>query len=281
MIQLPLVQPTQAVLDKLAEYQAEIDELPDFSTRSEAAKTKFESRNKKGQATFDEVKVALTLMCSGARRCVYCEDSEANQVEHIYPKSLYPHRTFDWSNYVYACSGCNGPKNNQFAIFRHDTGAFYRVNPPKGQPITEPPSGNSVMINPRTENPLDYCLLDIGPRATFKFFIIKPLDTPDYQRADYTFNEILNINGIGRREVLRQARKEAYGDYKDRLGGYIRHRDKGSPDEQLAEIIEQIQKKGHPTVWKEMQRYYLRGFLKQRDPDLHSLFEQALEALHW
>lgn len=33
------------------------------------------------------------------------------------PKNMYPEKVFVWSNYLFSCGLCNGPKNNQFAVF--------------------------------------------------------------------------------------------------------------------------------------------------------------------
>jgi hypothetical protein len=280
MIQLPDVQPHQDVLDALSKYQAEINQEAGFEAQSEAAKSKFSSRNKKGNKIFDAVKESLIKMCSGARRCVYCEDSIGDEIEHIYPKSLYPGRVFDWTNYVYACGNCNGPKNDKFAIFRHDTGAYHEVNPLPRKPAIEPPPGDAVMINPRIENPLDYCMLDLGPtpKSTFKFVILKPENSDDYRRATYTFNDVLRLD---ERNFLRDARREAYGDYKARLLEYVHRRDAGASQVQLDKMIKQLQKKNHPTVWKEMQRYRSRNILKRVDVELDDLFSEAPEALAW
>lgn len=275
MIKLP---DGQAVLDSLNKFQTEVDNQIGFEARSTSAKINFSNKNKKGSSVFDEVKKSLTQMCSGARRCVYCEDSVADEVEHIYPKDLYPEKVFDWNNYVYACGNCNGPKNNKFAVFRNDTGAFQTVNPPKGTVATQPPAGEAALINPRIENPLDFCMLDLS--GTFKFVIIKPKGTKDYQRAEYTFEEVLRLNHV-EREFLRQARQEAYGDYKARLREYVHHRDNGISQAQLDSMIDQLRKKGHPTVWKEMQRYHERNILRKIDNDLDELFIQAPEALNW
>ncbi|MBN8823266.1 MULTISPECIES: HNH endonuclease [unclassified Spirosoma] len=278
MIKLPDVQPEQKVLDSLTAFQQEIDSQDGFEAQSALAKTSFSNRNRKGNATFDEVKKALTHMCSGARRCVYCEDSVADEVEHIYPKDLYPEKVFDWNNYVYACGNCNGPKNNKFAVFRADSGEFQAVNPPRGTLSIKPPNGEAVLINPRLDDPLEFCMLDL--KDTFKFVIIKPKGSKDYQRAEYTFDEVLRLNHV-EREFLRQARQEAYGDYKARLREFIHHRDVGSPQVQLDSMIDQLRKKGHPTVWREMQRYHKRKILAQIDKDLDDLFDQAPEALNW
>ena len=73
-----------------------------------AAKTLFKSRNRKENRTFAAVRKELADLCSGSRRCMYCDDSVADEVEHFRPKDLYPEVVFAWMNYLYAC----GPERN-------------------------------------------------------------------------------------------------------------------------------------------------------------------------
>jgi len=275
MIKLPNVTIPQAVLDKLKKYQEEIDALPTFAEKSAKAKSSFKSKNKKGNKTFDAVKKGLTEMCSGARRCAYCEDSIGDEVEHIRPKDFFPEDCFVWDNYVYACGNCNSPKNNKFALFRDDNGDFYEVNLNVG---VEPPKGKDVMINPRTENPMDYCILDLS--GTFKFVVIPNLNPNDKKKAEYTFETVLNLNEPPR-EFLRQAREEAYEDYKARLEKYKNEKTGNNNQVKLSKMIDGIKRKQHPTVWKEMQRYYRENWLKSIDEELHNLFKECPEALNW
>lgn len=121
-------------------------------------------------------------------------------------------------------------------------------------------------------------MLDLS--GTFKFVIIKPKGSNDYKRADYTFHEVLRLNHV-EREFLREGRQEAYGDYKARLLEYVHRRDAGASETQLAVMVEQLQKKNHSTVWREMQRYRLRNILQRIDIELDNLFCQAPEALAW
>ena len=277
MIQLDAnIVPEKDVLDKLKEYQTEIDSLDTFVKRSEKAKNTFSMRNKIGNRVFDAIKVKLDAMCSGARRCVYCEDSVGDEVEHIHPKDLYPNLCFQWENYVYACGPCNGPKNNKFAVFRSDNNEFQIVNSPKGIPSSEPPAGEAAMINPRTENPLNYCILDFT--STFKFVPLYPKNTKEGKKADYTFNEVLRLN---EREVLRKARQTAYINYKSRLGYYTSQKNAGVIQSKLDVLVENLKKEAHPTVWHEMKRQHTMGILAGIDNDLNNLFIDSPEALTW
>lgn len=268
------IQPAKDILDKLAKYQKEINDLPTFEKRSEQAKISFSSQNRKGNKTFDAIKEKLREISPGIERCAYCEDSQCDEVEHIYPKDLYPQYCFEWSNYVYACGTCNGPKNNKFAVFRADNGEYQEVNPPKGKKAKEPPEGNAVFINPRVENPLVFCRLDL---ETFKFMIVAPINSNNYKRADYTFNEVLRLND--QREGLRKRRKKAFEDYKMRLEVYTNKKHQGCEQAKLDRMIANIKRSDHPTVWKEMQRQYCENLLK--DNELVVLFQQSPEALSW
>lgn len=277
MIQLPAnIQPDQVVLDQLNLWQNEI--TGDFSEQSAKAKKLFKKKNTKSNRTFREVKKALTSMCSGARRCVYCEDSVGDEVEHIYPKDLYPEKTFEWENYVYACGNCNSPKRNKFAVFKDDDGQLQLVNPPHWPAGTPPPPGKAVMINPRTDNPLNYAVLDI--KSTFMFQPNPDADSSGKKQFEYTYEDVLQLNHSDR-EFLRQAREEAYGDYKARLTEYDKQKKQGANQAKLDKLVSGILKKNHPTVWREMQRWHEKGWLAQSDPDLNQLFLDNSEALNW
>src|SRR5271156_7017235 len=122
MIGLPTVDLDAAVAATLTAFQAEINSNRSYAEAVSAANRLFALRNTVKNKTFQAVRAALATMCSGARRCCYCEDSCADEIEHIKPKHLYPELVFTWHNYVYACGPCNGPKNNRFRIFHSRTG---------------------------------------------------------------------------------------------------------------------------------------------------------------
>lgn len=269
MIQLPNhIHPKQEVLDKLNSYQSSI--IGTFVQKQQLVKVKFKAYNVNTNGTFGKVKEALTQMCCGAKRCAYCEDSVADEVEHIFPKDLYPDKCFDWHNYLYACGPCNGPKSNQFAIFRADTNALEHLDR-----TIEPPEGMPLLINPRIENAMDFCRLNF---ITFHFEITATEGTQEYERADYTLNTVLRLNI--QREYLREARENAYGMYKVRLSYYTNNKNRIS-QAQIDKMIVQLQKESHPSVWKEMQRSYTQGRLQHLDNDLYELFEASPESLTW
>lgn len=162
---------------QLANYQQTVLNAGNYTAQVAEAKKRFSQYNTLSNPTFQEVKLRLTEMCVGSRRCNYCEDSVADEVEHIAPKDLYPERVFQWENYCYACGPCNGPKSNRYAVFRVDqNGAFYeipaltRVQPGQPYQLIPPPPGLEALIDPRIENPLDFLLLDIAGGFQFSEF---------------------------------------------------------------------------------------------------------------
>ncbi len=115
-------------LGYLKRWQKAIDDKSDYKNQIEKAKKSWGKSNK----TFDEIKEKLRLMSNSTERCSYCEDSYADEIEHVYPKNVFPERTFIWENYLYACGPCNGPKNNYFAQI--ENGELLDITPPKTIP---------------------------------------------------------------------------------------------------------------------------------------------------
>jgi len=76
---------TQAQLNA---HTAQLAELAGFPSQVDAAKQLWKS--KAPANLFQTLKNTLSAMCVGNQRCMYCEDSEANEIEHRRPKSLYP-----------------------------------------------------------------------------------------------------------------------------------------------------------------------------------------------
>lgn len=258
-----------AAAAKLAEYQAHVNDAPAYPDQVAQARKQFALRNKKGNPTFDEVKDTLDAMCAGARRCMYCEDSAADEVEHFRPKDLYPSLVFAWANYLYACGPCNGPKNNKFQVF-DPAGAAVDVARKRGAPIVPPLEGDPVLIDPRKEDPLGLLFLDV--RDTFEYRPALQLDPRNATRAEYTVNT-LGLN----REVLRRARRGAFRHYAALLRRYVEGKSAGAtPSDMLTWEIAIRRETGHPTVWQEMKR--------QRDvltDGIAKLFAAAPETLSW
>jgi uncharacterized protein (TIGR02646 family) len=263
MIQLPHVELHADALAALRRYQAEVDAVDDFAARVQRAVESFSSRNRPEQKTFAAVKAALAKMCCGARRCAYCEDSAADEVEHIRPKSRYPEAVFVWPNYLYACGPCNGAKNNRFAVFPGEHLPKVEVANSEGPPV----AGTPVFLNPRDENAMQWITLDL---RTCLFVATAPKSTQAHERTCYTI-EVLGLN----RDLLIDARKAALKDYRAHLAHYVQAKTDDATADALDDIRTTITCRQHPTVWREMQRQH------DKHDFLRPLFAAAPEAINW
>lgn len=50
------------------------------------------------------------------RRCAFCSDSRAADIEHFWPKSRYPGRTYNFENLLLICPECNRAKQSKFPL---------------------------------------------------------------------------------------------------------------------------------------------------------------------
>jgi uncharacterized protein (TIGR02646 family) len=271
MLRLPATELPAAAQAGLTELQTEIDTLPTYEARVQAAKATFSQRNKATNPVFREVRAKLGEMAGGLLRCAYCEDSVADEVEHIRPKDLYPDAVFTWTNYLYACGPCNGPKNNGFAIVEQAAGlaTAKSVARKRTDPVVPPPDGPPALIDPRAEDPLQHLVLDLS--GTWRFVPSSADGSTSHVRAVYT-TQLLNLNN---RDNLPRARRSSYRAYRALLREYVEEKQQAAPADRLDELEEAIRELPHRTVWAEMQRQ------QDRIPELQALFAAAPEALDW
>jgi uncharacterized protein (TIGR02646 family) len=101
-----------------------------------------QSAIKKAQDKYNkkEVKDALIKMFNG--KCAYCESKITTvaygEIEHFFPKSLYPDLTFVWKNLLLACSICNNAAHKGTKFPLDDQGNPLLIDPTDG--ITDPNS---------------------------------------------------------------------------------------------------------------------------------------------
>lgn len=84
---------------------------------------------------------ALKLMAGNRERCMYCGDSHGTDIEHHWPKAVYPERMFRWPNMLLCCTECGRIKGVQFPIV----------------------DGEPMLVDPSTDNPWEF--LDFDPRT--------------------------------------------------------------------------------------------------------------------
>jgi uncharacterized protein (TIGR02646 family) len=250
---------------ELAALQSKVDGEPDYPSRVAAAKRRWES-TRKGESPFAEVKTALDAMCWGHRRCVYCEDSLADEIEHFWPKDLYPDRVFAWENYLYACGPCNGPKGNAFAILPPGSVAAVEVARKKGDAVVPPIAGDPALLDPRRDDPLDYLELDL--METFRFRERPGIPPRARERARYTIVTL----GLNDRSSVIEARRTAYEGLLAVLERVVSLVREGRSLDRARRVVENT---SHRSVWEEMKRQH------ERLPELTLPFSVAPVALRW
>jgi len=284
-------------IDHLNSVQQQINNEADFEHQVIKAKSKWDSKTSttEAKAAFVDIKEKLISMCSGAEICVYCEHNEASDIEHIYPKRLYPSKCFRWENYVFACGKCNTHfKKEKFSIFNPVNSVTIQDITPQRKVYVRPDNEDTLFINQRLEDPMTFLELDFIEK-TFYFFERQGENTREYEKAKYT----KDILGLNKRDDLVQHRKAAFYYFKSELARYLAIQNSHDMNELsnsldgildtvdttlefqqektriLNSIKNRIKKHNHPTVWKEM--------IRQRAnlPDTNLLFEQVPEALAW
>ncbi len=279
--------------DHLNARQADIDSKALFDIKAERAGTLWDSKtgSQAGNRAFTEIKSTLISMCIGVEICNYCEQSEASDIEHILPKSLFPEQAFRWTNYLLACKKCNTT---------HKLDAMYIFDPANSANTiwvnrgTAPTTTDYAFIQPRLEDPMDWMQLNF---KDFLFYARPPHapGTRGFVKVERTL-EILELNN---RPNLVKYRTEAFGNYKRLLREYVAVKNATTHQEvedavagdpavnhlvsfvsEQQRIIDAIKNSiltgEHFTVWREMIRQ------QQSLPHLfQQLFLQAPEALNW
>lgn len=264
MIRLTERELAKAAATQLAAWQQAIDALPRYAERVERAGEQFRARNVASNPVFREVRAQLDAMCCGERRCVYCEDSCADEVEHVRPKALFPELVFAWANYIYACGPCNAIKRSNFPRLIGEV--VRNVARRAVDPVEPPPAGIDRLIDPRAEDPSEFLTLDLETGVV----VPRPgLTGLALHKAVQTI-EVLRLN----RDILKRARVQHRRSYVARLKEYIQVRDEDERADPEAHADE-IRRMGHPMVWNEIRRQ------NEKYPGLHGLFVRAPEARDW
>ena len=276
MIKIIDHQLAQTSIDLLQSLQSLVNLKSGYAEQVIEAKFLWDSKTSTSakSAAFGAIRSTLASMCTGSVRCGYCEDSAADEIEHIRPKSIFPENTFQWTNYLYTCGSCNVSKSNRVAIITD--GILREFSRARTGPSVRPPLGEFAMINPRNENPFDLLELDMVSvnadkmlcEGTFYLVPASGLSILDEARAKFTI-EVLDLN----REVISVARRNAFSGFRARLHEYVEHRGKDEEAFDLNRFKEDLLKTPHLTVFLEMRRQ--REFL----PNINSYFKRAPETI--
>lgn len=281
-------QPKRSSLTTLAARQAEIDALPTYEAQIETAKAYWANRT--NNAAFTDIKTCLKERASAKKYCCYCEHNEFSDIEHFYPKTLFPNKAFVWENYLYVCGLCNSKyKNDAFSIFVGNN--VVNISPTTPRVYAVPANTDSVLINPNAEDPMDFLWLNLRKGVYLVNFFND--DNQTKIRAEYTL-EVLNLARFKRERkekatfFLSELRKYHAINQADSLESLVEITEQYLIDRTatfqnleaakqtiLNNIQQTILRSTHQTVWAEMKRQ------RQQIPLLSEIFDQIPEALEW
>lgn len=272
-------------IQKLAELQALINAETSFVAKTSKAKSLWNSKPKK---EFEEVKAKLLKLCVSVEICNYCEQNEANDIEHIDPKSFFSETTFKWKNYLLACKQCNSAYKLDKCFVIDANGDLHLTT--RGQ---EPLFKTNALINARTENPSEFMILNM---QDFTFEILDNLTTNNQHKAEKTI-EILALN---ERATLKHGRKSISTYIYQRLDLLIKilaatsvqeievlltpndnYLDKTQSLQNQKEIIKNgfkndILTQAHPSVW-----YAIKMIESKVSPKWKAIFDEMPEISDW
>jgi uncharacterized protein (TIGR02646 family) len=285
----------KGIINFLNNQQNTIDCLPGYEDRVRHSKILWQNKKKSNarKSVFKSIEKELQNIAVGRDSyCNYCEANIGSNIEHIYPRGLYPCKTFDWENFLWACNQCNGRhKVAQFQIFESPQSSQI-INLIKDYSFTPPLNDDAVFINPRADNPMDYLRLNLDT-AVFEI-ISEDVHSRQFKRSDYTL-KVLKLN---LRTGLLNDRIKAIGKYKSLFNRFLNAKKSisltelntciadvdfkignHSFDEEKNRLClflkDEILSKNHQTVWKEMQKQYFGNSI------LKDMFSQYPQALNW
>jgi len=165
-----------------------------YTTQVGSARASWKKAQADEAALFADVRALLRSMYPGQLgACMYCERSEAEDIDHFRPMSWYPGRIFDWLNYVYSCAPCNKKKGSKLRL--HDrAGVDIKYARPRKVPPIPPPRGTPLLINPREEDPMQFFGLDLGTGVLVES---APKGSLEFRRAKHTLDKL----GLNKREL--------------------------------------------------------------------------------
>lgn len=161
-----------------------------------------------------EIETKLTDAHPRKGLCQFCEFDRQSPIEHFYPKKHFPNKAFNWENYFRICTKCNSEyKGDKFGVFNPRGSAIVFELPITKGYYPTPPTEDAVLINPRTENPQHFMMIDLSTGIVLPTIGINERDNI---KAKYTI-ELLHLSTD---DVLLRHRRKAYFNYAQKLVEY-------------------------------------------------------------
>ena len=140
-------------------------------------------KTRRATQTVGQAFKALQKAMGPSEPCMYCVDNHGTDVEHFWPKGPYPHKAFDWDNWLLCCTECGRIKGARFPLDRHQ------------QPL---------LIDPTVEDPWAY--LDFDP-DTGNLVARFDLGTDDWMPKGMATVDVLQLDC---REALAERYQRTY-----------------------------------------------------------------------
>lgn len=135
------------------------------------------------KAVKEGVVEVLIEMARPRGHCMYCVLSEAGDIEHFWPKAVYPRKAFQWSNMLWCCTNCNRHKDDEFPLDAQR---------------------RPLLINPALDNPWNH--LEFYPPTGIITVRTDPATGLPFPKGV----ETVRILKLDRRESLRDAYKKSH-----------------------------------------------------------------------
>jgi uncharacterized protein (TIGR02646 family) len=105
---------------------------PNELTPEKQKELTIEYQNQKTKV-WDQPYIKKNLLKMSDEKCCYCEckvteESKYLEVEHFFPRHIYPEKVLEWENLLPSCKRCNGKKGS------HDTGIIPLIHPVNDNP---------------------------------------------------------------------------------------------------------------------------------------------------
>ena len=150
----------------------------------------------------------LKAMSGSTERCMYCLDSHGTDIDHFWPKSIYPEKMYWWQNHLLNCTECGRIKGIKFRLL----------------------NGVPLLIDPTVEEPWQY--LDFEP-TTGIITARYDKDTDNWSERGNTTVETLELD---RREALARRHLKTFRRLSHHVKTYLAD---GTPP--ATELIEKLQ----------------------------------------
>lgn len=164
-------------------------ERADVQRAAGALQIEAEWKRARRNKPLQEVARILQIMAGPRERCMYCGDSHGTDIEHFWPKALYPERMFRWPNMLLCCTECGRIKGVKFPLV----------------------DGMPALIDPSSDNPWEY--LDFDPQTGN---VVARYD-PEREQFTLKGEQTVEVLELDRREAMARGYMRSFRQIKRKI----------------------------------------------------------------